>query len=298
MTDDGENGCVPAFFSGEIIGDCVLQKAHRIRDKRQEVWFAFDRKRNTPVILKFFRDDHRNAAMAPALAEFLEHSLCRSLIRVLETGNIGRFFAVEQEYASGGSLSARLKREEKLPFAQTVHVLREILYALHELHENGIVHRDVKASNVWIADNGGIRLGDFGIARMEGFPETGPDVFGTPSAMSPEQTLDTTKADARTDFFSLSSMVYELLSGRSRFPHAGLKETGKLIRESRPEGLMRDLQPFATMDFVRLLGWMAEPEPGNRPPDADVILDELDSLRLPDRPLLQPETPEKENTAE
>ena len=71
-----------------------------------------------------------------------------------------------------------------------------------------------------------------------------------------------------------------------------------LIRESRPEGLMCDLQPFATMDFVRLLGWMAEPEPGNRPPDADVILNELDSLRLPDRPLLQPETPEKENTAE
>ena len=109
MTDDAEDGFAPAFFPGEIIGDCVLQKAHRIRDERQEVWFAFDRKRNAPAVLKFIRDDHRNAAMAPALAEFLEHSQCRSLIRVLETGNTGRFFAVEQEYASGGSLSARLK---------------------------------------------------------------------------------------------------------------------------------------------------------------------------------------------
>ena len=298
MTDDAEDGFAPAFFPGEIIGDCVLQKAHRIRDERQEVWFAFDRKRNAPAVLKFIRDDHRNAAMVPALAEFLAHSQCRSLIRVLGTGNAGRFFVAELEYAPGGSLSARLKREGKLTFAQTVHVMREVLCALRELHRNGIVHRDVKPGNIWIAERGKIKLGDFGIARMEGFPETGPDVFGTPSAMSPEQTLDTTKADARTDFFSLSSMVYELLSGRSRFPHAGLKETGKLIRESRPEGLMRDLQPFATMDFVRLLGWMAEPEPGNRPPDADVILDELDSLRLPDRPLLQPETPEKENTAE
>ena len=298
MTDDAEDGFAPAFFPGEIIGDCVLQKAHRIRDERQEVWFAFDRKRNAPAVLKFIRDDHRNAAMAPALAEFLAHSQCRSLIRVLGTGNTGRFFVAELEYAPGGSLSARLKREGKLTFAQTVHVMREVLCALRELQRNGIVHRDVKPGNIWIAERGKIKLGDFGIARMEGFPETGPDVFGTPSAMSPEQTLDTTKADARTDFFSLSSMVYELLSGRSRFPHAGLKETGKLIRESRPEGLMRDLQPFATMDFVRLLGWMAEPEPGNRPPDADVILDKLDSLRLPDRPLLQPETPEKENTAE
>ena len=298
MTDDAEDGFAPAFFPGEIIGDCVLQKAHRIRDERQEVWFAFDRKRNAPAVLKFIRDDHRNAAMAPALAEFLARSQCRSLIRVLGTGNAGRFFVAELEYASGGSLSARLKREGKLPFAQTVHVMREVLYALRELHRNGIVHRDVKPGNIWIAERGEVRLGDFGIARMEGFPEKGPDVFGTPSAMSPEQTLDTTKADGRTDFFSLSSMVYELLTGQPRFPRAGLKETGTFIRESRPEGLMCDLQPFATMDFVRLLGWMAEPEPGNRPSDADVILNELDSLRLPDRPLLQPETPEKESPAE
>lgn len=298
MTDDVEGGCAPAFFPGEIIGDCVLQKAHRVRDERQEVWFAFDRKRNAPAVLKFIRDDHRNAAMAPALAEFLAHSECRSLIRVLGTGNAGRFFIAELECASGGSLSARLKHGGKLSFAQVVHVMREILYALRELHRNGIVHRDVKSGNVWIAGDGGIRLGDFGIARMEGFPENGPDVFGTPSAMSPEQTLDTTKADARTDFFSLSSLVYELLTGRPRFPRAGLKETGALIRESSPEKLMRDLQPFATLDFVRLLGWMAEPEPGNRPPDADAVLDELDSLLLPDVPLLQPETPEKDIPAE
>lgn len=298
MTGDEEGGCAPAFFPGEIIGDCVLRKAHRVRDGRQEVWFAFDRRRNAPVVLKFIRDDHRSAAMAPVLAEFLTHAQCRSLVHVLGTGSAGRFFAVELEYASGGSLSARLKRVGKLPFAQTIHVMREVLYALRELHRNGIVHRDVKTGNVWIADDGEIRLGDFGIARMEGFPEKGPDVFGTPSAMSPEQTLDTTKADARTDFFSLSSMVYELLTGRTRFPRAGLKETGAFIRESRPEALMRDLQPFATMDFVRLLGWMAEPEPWNRPSDADAVLDELDSLRLPDVPLLPPETPEKERPAE
>ena len=285
MTDDVENGCVSAFFPGEIIGDCILQEAHRIRDERQEVWFAFDRKRKAPVVLKFIRDDHRNAAMAPALADFLTHAQCGSLIRVLETGNAGRYFVAELEYASGGSLSARLKREGKPSFAQTVHVLRELLYALRKLHEHGIIHRDIKTGNILTTEEGDIRLGDFGIARMEGFPEMGPDVFGTPSAMSPEQTLDTTKVDARTDFFSLSSTIYELLTGGPRFPRRGLKETGKLIRESRAEELMRDLQPFATADFIRLLEWMAEPDRRKRPSDAGVILDELESLRLPDAPL-------------
>ncbi|MBO7089367.1 MAG: hypothetical protein J6W70_05635, partial [Lentisphaeria bacterium] len=76
MTDDVEGGCAPSFFPSEIVGDCVLQAARRIRDARQEVWFAFDRKRNAPVILKFIRDDHRSAAMAPALAEFLTRASC------------------------------------------------------------------------------------------------------------------------------------------------------------------------------------------------------------------------------
>ena len=96
MTNDEERGCAAAFFPGEIVGDCVLQKAHRIRDGRQEIWFAFDRKRNAPVVLKFIRDDHRNAAMAPALAEFLTHAQCRPLIRVLGTCHAGRFFAAPE----------------------------------------------------------------------------------------------------------------------------------------------------------------------------------------------------------
>ena len=286
------------FFSGEIVGNCILQRLLRAPDERREIWLAYDRKLQCPVVLKFIRDDDRIAPVLPALADFLRHTSCKQLIRVLKTLSAGNFFVAELEYAPGGSLSARRKRDGRLALGQSVYVMKEVLAALAELHANGIVHRDIKPGNVWLAEDGGIKVGDLGIARLESFPEKGPAVFGTPSAMSPEQTRDATGVDPRSDFFSLSSMMFELLSGRKRFPHGGIVETGKMIRESSPDGMTRALLPFATPDFISLLKWMAEPEPGNRPQDADSILDSLERLRLPCVPLARPETPEKEIPAE
>ena len=294
MTED-ESGPRSAFFSGEIVFGCVLQKLLRVRENSREVWIAYDTALGTHVILKFIRDGQRGAEIIPDLADFLMHTPCKSLLHVLEAPrNVAGYIAVKQEYVSGGSLSARLKCSGRFTFAQTVFVMRETLHALRELHENGIVHRDIKPGNILIASDGGIRVGDFGIARLAKFPEKGPDVFGSPSAMSPEQLLDATKVDCRTDFFSLSSAIYELLTGRPRFPHAGMRETGRLIRESRPEDLMRELREFATTDLIRLLGEMAEPDPAIRPESADVILNELDKFRLPCVSLGQGETLEQQ----
>jgi serine/threonine-protein kinase len=294
------NGSDSTFFPGEIVSGCVLQQLLRVRENSREVWLAYDTGLKTHVILKFIREDNRGAEHLPELADFLMRTKCPSLIRVLEAPQIIAGFIVEkQEYAAGSSLSSRLKRSDRFSLAQTVFVMREALVALRELHENGIIHRDIKPGNILIASDGGIKVGDFGIARLVRFPEKGPDVFGTPSAMSPEQTLDTTKADCRTDFFSLASVIYELLTGHPRFPHGDLMKTGKLVRESRPGNLMRDLQPFATTDLCHLLGWMAEPDPVKRPLRAGIILEELDRLRLPCKPLSgERKTPEQQSPPE
>lgn len=294
-----ENGSGSAFFSGEIVCGSVLQQLLRLRENSREVWLAYDTGLKTHVILKFIREDNRGAEHLPELADFLMRTKCPSLIHVLEAPQkVAGFIVEKQEYAVGGSLSSRLKRTGRLALAQTVYVMREVLAALVVLHENGIVHRDIKPGNILIASDGGIKVGDFGIARLVRFPEKGPDVFGTPSAMSPEQTLDTTKVDFRTDFFSLASVVYELLTGRPRFPHGDLLETGALVRKSRPETLIRDLQEFATVDLSHLLGWMAEPDLESRPGSADVIMNELDKFRLPCVSLGQGKTPEQQSPPE
>ena len=293
------NGSGSAFFSGEIVCGCVLQQLLRVRENSREIWLAYDTGLKTHVILKFIREDDRGAEHLPELADFLVRTKCPSLIRVLEAPQkVAGYIVEKQEYAVGGSLTSRLKRSGRLPLAQTVFVMRETLAALGELHKNGIIHRDIKPGNILVASDGGIKVGDFGIARLVRFPEKGPDVFGTPSAMSPEQTLDATKVDFRTDFFSLSSEIYELLTGRPRFPHGTLLETGALVRKSRPETLIRDLQEFATVDLSHLLGWMAEPDPECRPGSADVIMNELDKFRLPCVSLGQGKTPEQQSPPE
>lgn len=295
-----ENGFGSTFFPGEIVCGSVLQQLLRLRENSREVWLAYDTGLRTHVILKFIREDNRGAEYLSELADFLMRTKSPSLIRVLEAPqNVSGYIVVKQEYAAGRSLSLSLKRSGSFSLAQTVFVMRETLAALVALHDNGIIHRDIKPGNILIASDGGIKVGDFGIVRLVRFPEKGPDVFGSPSAMSPEQTLDTTKVDCRTDFFSLASVIYELLTGRPRFPHGDLMETGKLVRESRPEDLMRDLQPFATTDLCHLLGWMAEPDPVKRPLTAGIILEELDRLRLPCEPLSgERETPEQQSPPE
>ncbi len=294
------NGSGSAFFSGEIVCGSVLQQLLRVRENSREIWLAYDTGLKTHVILKFIREDDRGAEHLPELADFLMRTKSPSLIRVLEAPQkVAGYIVEKQEYAVGGSLTSRLKHSGRLPLAQTVYVMREVLLALQELHTNGIIHRDIKPGNILIASDGEIKVGDFGIARPVRFSEKGPDVFGTPSAMSPEQTLDTTKVDCRTDFFSLSSVIYELLTWRPRFPHGTLLETGALVRKSRPEDLVRDLQPFATTDLCHLLGWMAEPDPVKRPPTAGIILEELDRLRLPCEPLSgERKTPEQQSPPE
>ena len=202
------------FFPGEILDDRVLRKLLRVREDR-EVWRVFDRRRRGPAVLKLIRKDHPRAEIFPALAQTLLHTDTPRLVKVLDFQDIGDYFAVETEFVSGGTLRGKLAGQGRFPLARVVFLMREILLALSILHRRGIIHRDIKPGNILLTADGTVKLGDFGIARLKPCPENGPRIFGTPSAMSPEQAFDTTRTDERSDFFSLSSTVYELLTGFS-----------------------------------------------------------------------------------
>jgi serine/threonine protein kinase len=123
------------------------------------------------------------------------------------------------EYLPRGDLKARIQRG--VSEHDALHYLVQIASALQVVHEAGIVHRDLKPPNVMLRENDGVALIDFGLARsLQGntaSTHTGV-LLGSPYYMSPEQALGET-LDARSDFYSLGIICYELLTGNK--PYTG-----------------------------------------------------------------------------
>jgi two-component system, LytTR family, response regulator len=154
-----------------------------------------------------------------------------------------RFLAME--YVEGEALSARLARGP-LVLSELLSVAIQVADALDDAHSKGIVHRDVKPSNLMLTPRGYVKVLDFGLAKLqkvENRDETqvmtsAGVVMGTVAYMSPEQALGR-DMDHRTDLFSLGVVLYEMATARLPFPGATPSETMARILSAQPEAMAR-----------------------------------------------------------
>jgi serine/threonine protein kinase len=141
------------------------------------------------------------------------------------------------EYIEGVDLGRAVREGGPLPVRQACEFARQAAVGLHHAHERGLVHRDLKPSNLLLSAGGAVvKVLDFGLARLratedhattvDGLTAAGA-VMGTPDYMAPEQALDSTKADVRSDIYSLGCTLYCLLAGRPPFPEG--TATQKLV---------------------------------------------------------------------
>jgi serine/threonine-protein kinase len=140
------------------------------------------------------------------------------IISVHDFFSVGDDVFLVMAFAEGGSLQDRIKKRGRLPLAETLHIARGILDALDFAHQRGIVHRDVKPSNILLSPDLHGYLVDFGLAVVLGktrITRFGA-MIGTPDYMSPEQ-IDGEQLDHRTDIYSLGCVLYEMLTGHSPF---------------------------------------------------------------------------------
>jgi serine/threonine protein kinase len=206
---------------GDRVRDYVLEK--RIgAGGVGEVWRARHERLNKPVAIKLilphlYQDENiYNRFVQEAIATAnLEHP---HIISVYDFFSINDDAFLVMSYVEGGSLQDRLKNHGRLSLSEALRIARGILDALDFAHQKGIVHRDVKSSNILLSPDSHAYLVDFGIALVLGktrITRFGANV-GTPDYMSPEQ-IRGEQLDHRTDVYSFGCVLYEMLTGRSPF---------------------------------------------------------------------------------
>jgi serine/threonine-protein kinase len=150
----------------------------------------------------------------------------------LDPGSSRLFLALE--HVEGETVEARLARGTRLPWREALQVASATARALGHAHGMGVVHRDVKPSNLVVLADGQAKVLDFGVARVPTSQLThAGELLGTPAYMSPERVREE-DSDGRTDVFSLGAVLYEMLTGRRPFRGRTIPELLRAVESFDP----------------------------------------------------------------
>jgi TonB family protein len=142
---------------------------------------------------------------------------------IVQIYDIGPGYIV-MEFLEGQSLSSKLKGGAAFKLRQVVSLVQSVANAVDYAHRHRIIHRDIKPANIMLLDDGGVKVLDFGVARLDSSNLTAVGtVVGSVRYMAPEQMMGE-KVDGRADVFSLAAVAYELLTTRAPFPGKSITE--------------------------------------------------------------------------
>lgn len=242
------------------------------RGRHATVYKAQQRGLDRPVALKVLRDyDQATLEKFKREARLSASLQIPGVRRTYEAGQTrdGQTF-LAMEYVDA-SLKDWIQRHQR-PFArdEVVRLLTPIAQALDAMHQQGLVHLDVKPENILVSEDGRAVLADFGITRQRGEVTT----QGTPRYMSPEQATGNRPVTPQSDVYSLGVVIYEMLTGRPPFQS---ERDDVLLRQHVQDvpPAPRDLNPQIDRAVARTLLAALQKDPHERPVSAGELLREL-----------------------
>ncbi len=215
-----------------------------------------------------------------------------NIVQLLDTvEDAGQHYLV-MEYVSGGDLSKKLENGA-LPLQEILPLAIDLCDALTRAHKLNIIHRDLKPANILIADDGTVRLTDFGVAYLGSKQRVTKDdgIIGTMDYLAPE-TFEGSPADKRADIWAFGVILFEMLTGQHPFSGASMSETlNKVLTGSIPE--IETLAPQTPMNLVDLLYRTLARNPEERIPSIRLVGAELEALleNTPAMPSSMPAAP-------
>ncbi|MET3162457.1 UNVERIFIED_ORG: serine/threonine-protein kinase [Arthrobacter sp. UYEF10] len=199
------------------------------------------------------------------------------VVGVLDQGNDGQTAYLVMEHIKGHTLRDVIRSKGALPPRLALALIDPVVQGLGAAHAAGLIHRDVKPENVLIADDGRIKIGDFGLARAVTTSTSTGTLIGTVGYLSPELVLGK-QADTRSDIYSVGIMLYEMLTGQQ--PYDGevpIQVAYKHVNET--VGPPSALVPGLAAVVDELVQWCTANDPENRPVDGNALLQELRHIR-------------------
>jgi serine/threonine protein kinase len=203
---------------GSTLGERYVLREVIARGGMGEVWRAHDIERNRVVAVKTLlpalSEDQVLAARFRTEAQAMAVLSDPSIVEILDFGRSNGTDFIVMAYVEGESLRSLMHRVGPLPADQVMSLVSQAASALHAAHEQGIVHRDVKPSNLLIRRDGRLVLTDFGIARIVATARltAAGSVLGTVTYVAPEQ-ITGGAVSAATDIYALGVVAYECLAG-------------------------------------------------------------------------------------
>ncbi len=218
-----------------------------------------------------FRDRFLSEALASAK---LAHP---NIVNVYDQGHEAGLWYLVMEYVPNITLRDLLRKRRSLSPHEALSIFSPALAGLAAAHDAGILHRDLKPENILLADDGRVKLADFGLARAVS-DHTSPtqSLIGSVAYMSPEL-LSRGRADARSDIYAMGIILYEMLVGARPFRSKDAVQIA-LQHANDPVPLPSASNPNIPVDVDELVQWATAKQPDDRPRNAHILREQTDDI--------------------
>jgi len=270
---------LPSLVPGTLLGGRYEIVATVGEGGMGAVYKAEDRELGRTVALKVIRPEL--ASNPDILQRFKQEILLASkitdhnIIRIYDLGDAEGVKFITMEFVEGEDLRHLMHRQGKLPAAEAVDIMEQVVSGLRAAHRVGVIHRDLKQGNIMRASDGRVLVMDFGLARSmagDGMTRTGT-MLGTMEYMSPEQ-AQAKELDARSDIFTIGLIIYELLTGI--MPYQAESAIASLLKRTQQRAIpISDIDKNIAGSLSNIVSKCLEREPALRYQSTDDLLNDL-----------------------